>query len=202
MHAHYSTPTCRMLCCVLLFADAGRVLGAKIMSSSFQPGGDAGNTHKHTCMLVIFLFLSFLSHTQTQRQLPRSMLGRIFHLPPADSTVPHRKRPWPPEEVKPPHPTPTPSITLTLFSFSLCCCWNKCSFTIGVCSAYVWFSYGLLLKSRNSVKTAITHHSLEFCGASVYYITLSGMGHRYMCISLSVKQPQFQKILECWVKWE
>ena len=117
-HTHSSTPTCRVLRCVLLFADAGGVLGAKIMSSSFQPGGDAGNTHKHTCMLVIFLFLSFLSRTQTQRQLPRSMLGRIFHLSPADSTVPHRKRLWAPEEVETPHTTLL-NHSHPLFPFSL-----------------------------------------------------------------------------------
>ena len=63
------------------------VLGAKIMSSSVQPGGGVGNTHTH----IIFLFSFLLSHTQTQRQLPRSILGRIFHLSPADFTVTHCK---------------------------------------------------------------------------------------------------------------
>lgn len=44
----------------------------------------ATHTHTHN-----FSFSFFLSHTQTQRQLPRSMLGRIFHLSPADFTVTH-----------------------------------------------------------------------------------------------------------------
>lgn len=60
------------------------------MSSSVQPGGGAGNIHTHT-HTHNFSFSFFLSHTQTQRQLPQSMLGRIFHLSPADLTVTHCK---------------------------------------------------------------------------------------------------------------
>lgn len=58
------------------------------MSSSVQPGGGVGNTHSHAHK---FSFSSLLSYTETRRQLPRSILCRIFHLSPADFPVTHGK---------------------------------------------------------------------------------------------------------------
>lgn len=58
------------------------------MSSSVQPGGGVGNTHSCTHK---FSFSSFLSYTETQRQLPGSILCRMFHLSPADFPVTHGK---------------------------------------------------------------------------------------------------------------
>lgn len=84
-HLHTLTGSSAVCCC---FQRPEGVLGAEIMSSSVQPGGGVGNTHTHTHN---FSFAFFLSHTETQRQLPRSILGRIFHLSPADFTVTHCK---------------------------------------------------------------------------------------------------------------